>query len=121
MIERRLHRRFLMTLDVSVRRDGADWHAATTCDLSPVAVGLQLTRDIVQSLGSSESNLLPGERITLRFQDNEADYPDLFRCRVTQVRRISRDEYIVGAAFETLTTLNEKQLSELLARVAGPA
>lgn len=121
MIERRLHRRFLLTLDVRLRRADTDWQSATTCDLSPAAVGLQLTRDTVRALGGSGNILLPGERIMLVFGDSEADRHDEFTCRVRQVRRISRNEYVAGAAFDALTTSNERVLRELLGGLAGQA
>lgn len=122
MQERRLQPRYLLELPVTIAGPSGDFHDALMQNLSLAGAGLQVSRETVVALGRSGDALMPGERLALRIIGAHAvvvDAPSAgFACRARQVRRVSLDEYVLGIAFDNLSSEHQRAVQHLLEEFA---
>ena len=112
MQERRLYPRFPAEWSVRLTRDAAEWHDAEARSVSVAGLEFSASRVTVEALADHGHLLMPGDSIQLRFIDGQGapaiEAPVGFLIK--QVRRVSQAEYIVGAEFTGLSSIQVRQI-----------
>ena len=100
--DRRISPRYSYTQSLELRgTDGARFEARS-CDISAVGMSLLMARHVVVALAQGGSILTIGDRFQLLLPGTlnpSLDGGLTLNCRVRHVRRLSREEYQVGAWF----------------------
>ena len=115
--DRRISPRYSYTQSVELRGpDGARFEARS-CDISAIGMSLLMTRDVVVALAQGGSILTTGDHFQLLLPGTLN--PSLeggltLDCRVRHVRRLSREEYQVGAWFLDPTSGQQAGLEALV-------
>lgn len=122
MQDRRRSPRYSFTRPMVVSGRGGEVFEARSSDISATAIGLLMARSVVVALAQGGSILTTGDRFELAFaQGGTSDPADGLHldCRVRHVRRLSREQYVVGAQFTDMTPGQEAALSMLLHEAAA--
>ena len=98
-----------------LRRDATVFEVVAS-DVSAVGVGCRVSREAVIALAQGGSVLTPGDRLRLTLGGRCADPAEgvEFDGRVRHVRRLSRDEYLVGLVFDEPDRQQEAAIADLL-------
>jgi len=110
MQERRLSPRYPFTRPVEVRGRRREVFAARSCDISGAAIGLVMARSAVIALAQGGSILTTGDQFEVVLARDGLSLD----CRVRHIRRLSQEQYMVGAWFADLTPEQESALALLL-------
>ena len=116
--DRRFSPRYPFTQSVELRgpEDGARF-AARSCDISSVGTSLLMVRDAVVALAQGGTILTAGDRFQLLVPGtlNRSLAGGLrLECRVRYVRRLSHEQYKVGARFIDPSSGQEAGLAALV-------
>jgi hypothetical protein len=119
MHDRRLFPRYSLSSPVEVcNRQGACFEAQSW-EISSVGIGLQMSRGAVLGLGQGGSILTTGDQFEL-IMAGAADpyFGDSLRvdCWVGHVRRLSQEQYVVGARFVEPSPAQQADISALMER-----
>lgn len=90
---------------------------ARSIDLSARGITMQASRVTVLGLASDGAVLLPGEQLIVRVDAGE-DAPARIiemSCRIKNIRRLSHDEYLIGAWLGGSAPMDEQALDGLVA------
>lgn len=90
---------------------------ASVGKLSLSGISLDVSRVGVEALARSGGTLLPGDHFKL-FSVAGTPAIDGIDCHTVVVRRLSHDNYVVGAAFAALSAEQERTIRELVAVAA---
>lgn len=115
--DRRFSPRYSFTQSVELRGPDGACFAAWTCDISAVGISLLMARNVVVALAHGGKILTAGDRFQLLLPGTLN--PSLagglkLKCRAMHVRRLSRDEYQVGARFLDPTSGQQAGLAALV-------
>ena len=117
MQERRLSPRYAYSQPVELSdRRGVSYQGRSN-EISVTGIGLLLSRHVVVALAQGGSILTTGDRFHLILPGslNPSSQGGLtLECRVTTVRRLSREEYQVGASFVDPSTGQKSGLAALV-------
>jgi hypothetical protein len=115
--DRRISPRYSYTQSVELRGlDGARFEARSS-DISAVGMSLLMAREVVVALAQGGSILTTGDRFQLLLPGTlnlSLEGGLTLDCRVRHVRRLSRDEYQVGAWFLDPTSGQQAGLEALV-------
>lgn len=115
MQERRLSPRYPFTRPLDVRGRHGEVFAARSCDISAAAIGLLMARSVVIALAQGGSILTAGDQFEVVVARNGLSLD----CRVRHIRRLSQEQYMVGAWFADLTPEQDAALGLLLQEAAA--
>lgn len=90
---------------------------AALSEVSLSGISLDVSRVAVETLARSGSTLLAGDHFRV-FSVPGTPPIDGIDCHTVVVRRLSRDKYLVGAAFAESTPENEQTIRDLIERAA---
>jgi hypothetical protein len=112
MQERRLYPRYPAEWSVRLTRDAAEWHDTETRSVSVAGLAMSVSRTAVETLSDKGHLLTPGDSIQLQFVAGRGGPAIEARvgCLIKQVRRVSQAEYIVGAEFTGLSSIQVRQI-----------
>lgn len=119
MQERRLYPRYSLSLPVEVRSQQGERFDAHSWEVSSVGIGLQMSRGTVVALAETGSILTTGDQFEVIMADAADPYfGDSLRvdCRVRHVRRLSQEQYQVGAWFADPSPAQEVEIAALVQR-----
>ena len=123
MKERRLFPRYSFTQSVELRGPRGARFDARSSDISDVGISLLMSRDAVVALAQGGSILTTGDRFQVLMPGTlnaSLEGGLTLECRVRHVRRLSREEYQVGAWFVDPTPGQRTGLAALLDAAKSP-
>lgn len=123
MQERRLSPRYAYAQPVELSDRRGVRYQGRSSDISVTGIGLLLSRNVVVALAQGGSILTTGDRFQLILPGtlNPSSQGGLtLECRVRHVRRLSREEYQVGAWFVD-PSAGQKSGIAALAEAARPS
>jgi len=124
MEERRLHPRYPFEQQVELRGHGERCYRATTSDLSAAGLGMLVSRDTVNGLSQDDHVLSTGDPLDIVLPSAagvELGAPLQVHCRVKQVRRLSRERYLLSAWFDDGSASVNGILSQIVERASRDA
>ena len=119
MQDRRLFPRYSFSSPVELRSRQGERLDAQTSEISSVGIGLLMTRTAVVALAQGGSILTIGDEFELIVAGAADPYfGDSLRmdCRVGHVRRLSKDQYLVGARYADPSPAQEAEIAALVER-----
>jgi len=119
MQDRRLFARYSLSSAVEVRSGQGRRFEAQSWEVSSVGIGLQMSHATVVGLAQGGAILATGDQFELIMADAADPYfGDSLRvdCRVSHVRRLSQEQYVVGARFAEPSPAQEADIAALMER-----
>lgn len=115
--------RYRYSMELTVCRESGRRFAARTCDVSIDGMGLYLTHDAVLALAQGGNLLTPGDSFDVVLSPNVEDADAIIGprlgSRVRHVRRLSRNEFLVGIRFNDLDANQQTAVQAVLDRAQG--
>lgn len=115
--------RYRYSMELTVCRESGRRFAARTSDVSIDGMGLYLTHDAVLALAQGGNLLTPGDSFDVVLSPNVEDADAIIGprlgSRVRHVRRLSRDEFLVGIRFNDLDANQQTAVQAVLDRAQG--
>ena len=120
MQERRLFPRHPFIRDLVLVGGNGHHFSGRSTDLSMGGITMCMPRAAVVGLAQGGKNLMPGDQVTVRMAEVIDSQTGIeLKCRVTNVRRLSQDEYLVGAWLSDSEPNSHVVLAQLVQIAAG--
>ncbi|MGB5614483.1 MAG: PilZ domain-containing protein [Sedimenticolaceae bacterium] len=119
MQDRRLFPRYSFSSPVELRSRQGGHFDAQTSEISSVGIGLLMARTTVVALAQGGPTLTTGDQFELIVAGAADPYfGDSLRvgCRVGHVRRLSKEQYLVGALYADPSPAQEAEIAALVER-----